>query len=142
MDEFEIRTYAAADEAALISLWRDCGLVVPWNNPAADISRKCADSPELFFVGELDGRLVASCMAGYDGHRGWIYYLAVSPELQRRGLASIIVAHAERALAATGCAKIDLMVRDSNHSVQAFYQSIGYAVDPVKVLSKRLVRDD
>ena len=116
--------------------------MVPWNDPAADIARKCADSPELFFVGEVDGGLVASCMAGYDGHRGWIYYLAVSPAMQRRGLASKIVAHAEAALAAAGCPKIDLMVRDSNHSVQAFYHSIGYVTDPVTVLSKRLVEDD
>lgn len=142
MSELSIRNYQTGDETALIALWRDCGLVVPWNNPAADIARKCADSPELFFVGESGGRLVASCMAGYDGHRGWIYYLAISPDMQRRGLASKIVAHAEAALAAIGCPKIDLMVRDSNHSVQAFYRSIGYGEDPVTVLSKRLVTDD
>ncbi len=141
MTNLLIRNYATADEAELIGLWRECGLVVPWNDPCADIARKCADSPGLFFVGEIDERIAASCMAGYDGHRGWIYYLAVAPRWQRRGLASQIVSHAEAALAALGCPKIDLMVRNSNHSVQAFYKSIGYGEDPVTVLSKRLIVD-
>jgi len=77
MGDFTIRTCQASDKTAVISLWQECGLVVPWNNPEADIARKLADSPGMFFLGELDSQLIASCMAGYDGHRGWIYYLAV-----------------------------------------------------------------
>ncbi len=141
-DDLIIERFAPADEPALVSLWQDCGLVVPWNNPSADIARKLADSPELFFVGKIRRQLVASCMAGYDGHRGWIYYLAVAPGMQRRGIAARLVAHAEAALAACGCPKIDLMVRNSNQSVLDFYQGIGYREDPVKVLSKRLVVDN
>jgi ribosomal protein S18 acetylase RimI-like enzyme len=141
-DNFVIDAYRPADEANMIALWQQCGLVVPWNNPLADIARKIADSPDLFFTGRIEGRLVASCMAGYDGHRGWIYYLAVLPEWRRHGLAARLVAHAESRLAELGCPKVDLMVRESNEAVIAFYRSIGYGPDPVRVLSKRLREDD
>ena len=141
-EAFRIETYQPADQAGMIELWRQCGLIVPWNNPLADIERKTADSPGLFFSGKIGAQLVASCMAGYDGHRGWIYFLAVLPAWQRRGLARRLVEHAESRLRELGCPKIDLMVRDSNHAVLAFYESIGYRPDPVKVLSKRLRQDD
>jgi ribosomal protein S18 acetylase RimI-like enzyme len=137
-----INTYRSDDEADMIALWQQCGLVVPWNNPIADIARKTADSPGLFFTGKIENRLVASCMAGYDGHRGWIYYLAVMPGWQRLGLAARLVEHAESRLAELGCAKVNLMVRESNREVMAFYQSVGYRKDPVTVLSKRLREDD
>ena len=142
MKNLVIRTYQHDDEAAVIELWRQCGLVVPWNNPHSDIARKCADSPQLFFVGVTATALVATCMAGYDGHRGWIYFLAVLPAEQRAGLAARMVAQAEASLAELGCPKIDLMVRDSNTEVLAFYQSVGYRLDPVRVLSKRLLEDE
>jgi len=142
MDEPVYRNYRNEDEAGVIALWRDCGLIRPWNHPQADIRRKCADSPELFFVGELDGALVASCMAGYDGHRGWIYYLAVAPELQRRGIASRLLGIAEAELRKLGCPKIDLMVRETNQQVIAFYRALGYGADPVAVMSKRLIDDE
>ncbi len=141
MDNITYRLYRDDDEAAVIELWRRCELLRPWNHPQADIRRKCADSRELFFVGERDGRLVASCMAGYDGHRGWIYYLAVAPELQRRGIASRLLAIAEAELCSLGCPKIDLMVRDTNQEVIAFYRALGYGDDPVAVMSKRLTDD-
>lgn len=142
MSKLQIRGYRTDDEAALIRLWRQCGLIVPWNNPQADIARKCGDSPDLFFVGTIDNNLVASCMAGYDGHRGWIYYLAVDDTLLRRGIATSMVRHAEAELLNRGCPKIDLMVRNTNQAVIAFYKSIGYADDPVVVLSKRLIEDE
>ena len=132
--DLDIDTCCEADHGDTIALWQACGLVVPWNNPEQDIARKCADSPELFFCGRADGRLVASCMAGYDGHRGWIYFLAVHPDYRRRGYAALLV---ER-----GCPKIDLMVRNSNDEVIEFYRAIGYDLDPVVVLSKRLRQDD
>ena len=142
MSKLHIRSYRNDDEAALIRLWQQCGLVVPWNDPQADIARKTADSPELFYVGTIDDSLVASCMAGYDGHRGWIYYLAVDDMLQRQGIATGMVRHAEAELLNRGCPKIDLMVRNTNQAVIAFYKSIGYTNDPVVVLSKRLVEDE
>jgi len=141
-DAFTIDRYRASDEAGLLALWQACALIMPWNNPYADIARKLADSPELFFVGRVGKRVAASCMAGYDGHRGWLYYLAVLPELRRRGYAAQLVAHSERKLRELGCAKIDLMVRNTNQAVIGFYQSIGYQQDPVVVLSKRLQVDE
>ena len=141
-DAFTIDCYHPGDEADLLALWQACGLIVPWNNPYADIARKTADSPELFFTGRIGERLVASCMAGYDGHRGWIYYLAVQSSLQRSGHAARLIAYCENKLRALGCPKIDLMVRNSNQAVIAFYQAIGYDLDPVVVLGKRLQADE
>jgi len=125
----------------MISLWQECGLIVPWNNPLTDIARKAADSPELFFTAKIEKRLVASCMAGYDGHRGWIYFLAVRPEWQRLGLAACLISQAETSLIELGCPKLELMVRETNTEVMAFYEAIGYQLDPVRVLSKRLQVD-
>ena len=142
MGELVCRAYRDDDEDDVIELWRRCDLLRPWNHPQADIRRKCDDSPELFFVGERDGELVASCMAGYDGHRGWIYYLAVAPELQRQGIASRLLAIAEAELYKRGCPKIDLMVRNSNQEVIEFYRALGYGDDPVAVMSKRLIEDE
>lgn len=135
------RTYRPDDEAGVIEVWRQCDLIRPWNHPQADIRRKYADSPALFFVGESDGAPVATCMAGYDGHRGWIYYLAVLPALQRRGIATKLVEIAEAELVKLGCPKIDLMVRNTNRAVIDFYKALGYGDDPVVVLSKRLIED-
>ena len=142
MKKLVIRTFCPDDEADVIDLWQQCGLVVPWNNPANDIQRKLSDSPDLFFVGLLGSELVASCMAGYDGHRGWIYFLAVKIAHQRQGFASRLVNHAEAALKHMGCPKIDLMVRNTNENVISFYRSVGYDTDPVVVLSKRLIKDE
>ena len=137
-----IRAYQSQDERELIRLWQACDLLVPWNNPYRDIERKCGDSPGLFFVGEFESELVASCMAGYDGHRGWLYYLAVLPGYRGRGFAKALVARAEQSLRALGCAKLELMVRDSNEGVISFYQGQGYEQEPVSVLSKRLLTDE
>ena len=141
MQNFSITIFQAGDEAAVIDLWRRCGLVVPWNHPGADIERKLADSPDLFFIGKLDREIIASCMAGYDGHRGWIYFLAVDPARGRKGFGSKLVAHAEARLRDIGCPKIDLMVRKANDGVISFYERLGYATDPVVVMSKRLIAD-
>lgn len=126
----------------MIALWRACGLVVPHNDPERDIARKRADSPELFLVAEAEEKIVGSCMAGYEGHRGWINYLAVHPCCQRRGLATQLMAAAEAALRALGCPKINLQVRRSNLAVRGFYESLGFAEDDVISLGKRLVRDE
>lgn len=99
------------------------------------------DSPQLFFVGELQSELVASCMAGYDGHRGWIYFLAVKNSQQRKGLATRLLSHVEAELIKLGCPKVELMVRKTNDRVISFYKSIGFDPDPVIVLSKRLIND-
>lgn len=134
----QVRRYQPADESAVISLWRRCDLVVPKNDPARDIALKIGWQPELFFVGEDDGRILATVMAGYEGHRGWINYLAVDPDVQRRGLGRLLMSVAEDALRATGCPKINLQVRSSNGAVVAFYRHLGYVVDEVISLGKRL----
>lgn len=136
-----IRPFQPADEAAVIALWEACGLLVPQNNPAADIARKLRVNPEWFLVGEMEGAVVASCMAGYEGHRGWINYLAVHPDHRRQSLARQLMEHAERLLRGAGCPKINLQVRKSNTAVIAFYESLGFSVDEVMSLGKRLQHD-
>ncbi|MDZ4404286.1 GNAT family acetyltransferase [Prosthecobacter sp.] len=136
-----IRPFQPSDEDTVIALWNACGLVVPQNNPVRDIARKLRVNPEWFLVGELGGEIVGTCMAGYEGHRGWINYLAVRPDHQRQGLARELMSHAEALLRAVGCPKINLQVRSTNTAVIAFYESIGFAVDDVVSLGKRLEHD-
>ena len=126
----------------MVQLWVDCGLVVAHNNPVRDIERKSKVNPEWFFVGELDGELIASCMAGYEGHRGWINYLAVSPRYQRCGYATEMMREAERSLADAGCPKIILQIRATNREVIEFYKSVGFTVDEVVCMGKRLEPDE
>jgi len=139
--ELVIRTFENADEAAVVALWRAAGLTRPWNDPHADIARKRTVQPELFLVGELAGEIVASAMAGYDGHRGSLYYLAVSPAQQRRGYARAIMADVERRLEALGCPKLNLMVRRDNTAALGFYARLGYDEQAVVTVGKRLIVD-
>jgi ribosomal protein S18 acetylase RimI-like enzyme len=142
MDNLTVRPYQPDDEKAVIQLWSECRLLVPQNNPASDIQRKLKVNPEWFLVGVIGSELVATCMVGYDGHRGWINYLAVSPSLQRRGLATRMMREAEKLLRTVGCAKINLQVRQHNHVAIKFYEKIGYSVDAVVSLGKRLEKDE
>jgi ribosomal protein S18 acetylase RimI-like enzyme len=137
----EIRPFQPSDETAVVDLWERCGLVRPWNDPHKDIQRKLAVRPDLFLVGVLQGEVVASAMAGYEGHRGWISYLAVSPEHQRTGLGRAIMSEAERLLREAGCPKINLQVRSTNLQVIEFYRSLGFLVEDVVNLGKRLEHD-
>jgi ribosomal protein S18 acetylase RimI-like enzyme len=138
----EIRPFQAADEAAVVTLWRRCNLVRSTNDPHKDIRRKLRVRPDLFLVGVVEGEIVASAMVGYEGHRGWFNYLAVAPEHQRKGFGRAIVEEAERLLRKEGCPKINLQVRTSNQNALEFYRSIGYAVDDVVSMGKRLERDE
>src|ERR671919_472220 len=106
----QIRPFEMQDEEAVVSLWQRCGLTQPSNDPRKDIRRKLAVRPDLFLVGVADGAVVATVMAGYEGHRGWINYLAVNPDHQRSGIARMLMAEAERLLRAAGCPKINLQV--------------------------------
>ncbi|MEH3087134.1 MAG: GNAT family acetyltransferase [Xylophilus ampelinus] len=151
-----IRPFRDADTEAVVGLWRACGLLRPWNDPYRDIDRKRAVQPELFLVGigedadprgvtgpggPVEGPVVASAMAGYDGHRGWLYYLAVAPGRQRLGHGRALVAHVERLLTARGCPKLSLQVRSGNASVIDFYRRLGYLQDEAVGLGKRLIPD-
>ncbi len=136
-----IRSFRAGDEAAVIGLWEACGLTRPWNDPRKDIARKLTVQPELFLVGEAGGAVVASVMAGYEGHRGWVNYLAVAPEHRRKGWGKALMQEVEKALAARGCPKINMQVRNSNTEAIAFYRRLGYVPDEAVALGKRLIPD-
>lgn len=136
-----IRTFDPKDTAAVIQLWRNCNLVMTHNDPHKDIERKLKVNPELFLVGELGGEIIASVMGGYEGHRGWLNYLAVSPGHRGKGYGRAIVRAVERLLDERGAPKINLQVRSTNTAVIAFYQALGYRVDEVISLGKRLVID-
>ncbi|HEY8025056.1 MAG TPA: GNAT family acetyltransferase [Burkholderiaceae bacterium] len=137
----KIRSFAHSDEAAVIDLWQRCGLTRPWNNPRFDIERKLTVQPELFVVGEKGGKIVACAMAGFDGHRGWLNYLAVDPACRFQGLGRQLMVHLEMQLQAIGCPKLNLQVRSGNEEALAFYRSLGYAVDDVVSFGKRLIAD-
>ncbi len=137
----EIRPFIADDEPAVIELWDRCGLLRPWNDPKRDIQRKLLVNPELFLVGLVENVVVATAMAGYEGHRGWINYLAVSPDCQRQGLGRAIMEAAEQRLCELGCPKINLQVRTGNQQVIDFYRQLGFQIDDVVSLGKRLEHD-
>lgn len=136
-----IRPYRESDLEAVVGLWRECGLVVAWNDPESDIRRKLQVQRDMFLVGMHGTGLVATVMAGYDGHRGWINYLAVKPEFQRQGLGRRLMEEAEARLIAAGCPKVNLQVRSSNTAAAAFYERIGYSSDDVLSMGKRFVKD-
>ncbi len=137
----KIRPYQETDRRALIQLWKRTELVAPQNDPGKDIDRKLQVDPDLLLVGDINGTVVASVMAGYEGHRGWINYLAVDPDFQRKGHGRQLMEAAESLLELRGCPKINLQVRNTNTDVIEFYTAIGYGDDQVIGLGKRLVHD-
>ena len=141
--DVSIRLFDPVDEDAVIALWDEAGLLRPWNDPRADIARKLAEQPELFFVAErADGELVGAVMAGYDGHRGWLNYLATSTAARGTGVGRALVEHAEAALLQRGCPKINLQIRAGNDAVAGFYRHLGYTVDETIDMGKRLIVDE
>ena len=142
LDHLVYRDYLPSDMRAVIGLWESCGLTRPWNDPQRDIERKLTDSNGAFWVVGQGGDVVASVMIGYDGHRGSINYLAITPRLQRSGLGAELMRRAEAFLIGLGCPKVSFCVRKDNDSVLSFYDSLGYVVDDVHFLGKRLIADD
>jgi len=136
-----VRQFKAQDTDQVIALWQECELTRPWNNPLLDIERKQQQDDSLFLVGELDNQLIASVMGGYDGHRGWMYYLAVSPKHRRCGYARELISHLEQKLIALGCPKLNLQIRTDNIAVQEFYHEIGFTEDATVSMGKRLIPD-
>jgi ribosomal protein S18 acetylase RimI-like enzyme len=120
----DIRPYSPQDENAVVELWRICNLTRPWNKARLDIERKLNVQAELFLVGLVNNRVVATVMGGYEGHRGWVNYLAVAPLYQRKGLGRQMMKAIENRLLAIGCPKINLQVRVDNLSTVSFYESI------------------
>jgi len=136
-----IRPFQTEDEDALVALWKMCELTVPWNNPHKDIARKLQVQPELFLVGILDNSLIATVMGGYEGHRGWINYLAVHQDFQGKGYGQEIMNSVETALREMGCPKINLQIRREDDKVASFYQKLGFTNDDVVSMGKRLEAD-
>lgn len=137
----KIRSFVQQDEDAVIRLWNACGLVRPWNDPKKDIQRKLTTQSELFLVVEKEGVVLGSAMVGYEGHRGWVYYLAVDPSCQGQGIGQALMQQAEHLLMERGCPKIQLLVRSNNSQVLDFYGKLGYETSDVVMLGKRLIPD-
>ncbi|MEW6674068.1 MAG: GNAT family acetyltransferase [Thermodesulfobacteriota bacterium] len=137
----EISEYREPERVEIIALWKRCELVAPQNDPNKDIDRKLKVNPELFLVGKLNGNIIASVMGGYEGHRGWVNYLAVDPDCRRLGYGRLLMGEIERRLRLLGCPKINLQVRETNVSVLKFYEAIGFAKEPIVSLGKRLEYD-
>ncbi len=137
----KIRAFQLTDRETVVQLWRECGLAVPHNSPDRDIERKMKVNPEWFLVGEVDGQVISTCMIGYEGHRGWINYLAVRPDMQRQGLGKQMMKYAEKLMIQAGCPKINLQIRSANQKVVQFYERIGYSQDPVVSMGRRLEQD-
>ena len=136
-----LRRCRPSDHDALVSLWSSCGLLRPWNDPRRDIERKLVHDPDGLLVLEADGCLAGSVMVGYDGHRGWVNYLAVDPAWQGRGLGRMLMDKAEQRLLALGCPKVNLQIRTSNEHAVAVYRHLGYGTDDVVSMGKRLLDD-
>jgi ribosomal protein S18 acetylase RimI-like enzyme len=134
-----IRTYQESDESAVVALWRQVlPDDAPHNDPADSIRRKLVVERHLFLVAELNGKVIGTVMGGYDGHRGWIYSVAVSPDHQRQGVGGNLLRKVEEELVAMGCPKVNLQVRSSNSEVIAFYDRHGYVVEERVSMGKRL----
>ncbi len=149
---FTSRSFTPGDRTRVARLWETCGLTRPWNDPYRDIDRKLDRNAELLLVGEAPasdaadgttttGRVVATVMAGYDGHRGWINYLAVDPDHRGEGHGRTMMEAAETRLLTLGCPKVNLQVRTDNPDAVAFYELLGYSVDPVVSMGRRLISD-
>lgn len=138
---FGIRTASHADRDAVVALWHAAGLTRPWNDPHRDLDRHSAVWPDLLLVAADGEAIVGTVMVAYDGHRGWLYYLASAPERRGEGIGRALVTEAERRLVALGCPKVQLMVRIGNEGVLGFYDALGYERFDIGMTGKRLIAD-
>jgi ribosomal protein S18 acetylase RimI-like enzyme len=134
-----ITQYESQFQNAVVDLWTKCGLIVPWNNPVEDIQRKLEFQPELFFIALCKGAVIGSVMVGYEGHRGWINYLAVVPRFQKRGYGKQLMTKAISELQKLGCGKVNLQVRTNNSLIIEFYQHLGFQIEDRINMGLRLV---
>ncbi|RZF60839.1 GNAT family acetyltransferase [Sphingomonas populi] len=137
-----IEAASAADAAAVVALWRDCGLTRPWNDPHADFALALGTATSTVLVARAGADVTGSAMVGFDGHRGWVYYLAVAPDRQRGGLGRALMAAAEAWLRARGVPKVQLMVREGNAAALGFYEALGLERQPVVVFGRFLEGDE
>jgi ribosomal protein S18 acetylase RimI-like enzyme len=137
----KIQTYSPEYEKEVIKLWEKCNLTRPWNNPKLDIERILKVYPGLFLIGLIDNTVIATVMGGYDGHRGWVYYLGVLSEYRRRGYGRMMMEAVTEKLLEIGCPKINIQVRGDNSEAIGFYESIGYSHEDRISMARRLVED-
>ena len=134
-----VRPFSEDDEPSVVALWTEVFAGdPPRNEPRGVISRKLGVQRELFLVGEFQGQVVGTVIAGFDGYRGWVYHLAVHPRCRRRGFGRELMREAEARLKALGCPKLNLQVRSSNAEVIAFYERLGYSIEDRASLGKIL----
>ena len=138
IDVLDIAAITDADVAAVAALWQRCGLVRPWNDPAADIALARSGGNADVLVGRAGNAIAATVLVGHDGHRGWVYYVAVDPDHQRKNFGRVIMAAAEDWLRARGIEKLQLLVRGDNTQVAAFYESLGYGEQKRVIYAKWL----
>ena len=134
----EFRPFREIDREHLVRLWSVCDLLRPWNEPNADIDTKVDRDPDGLIVLLEQERVIGSVMVGYEGHRGWVNYLAIHPDRRSQGLGTLLMTAAEKLLAAMGCPKVNLQIRTANRDVVGFYQRLGYELDGVVSMGKRL----
>jgi len=127
-----------ADGEAVIGLWKACGLTRPWNDPLSDFRLALSTESSTVLAARDGEAMVGTIMVGFDGHRGWVYYLAVDPKARRTGLGRALISAAEAWLVARGCPKVQLMVRQDNAEALGFYEALGLTPQPVMVLGRRL----
>ena len=141
LTELNIRTYEQEDLEDVLIVWKQCGLLRSWNNPKLDIQRKVNAQKNLFFVGEVTNKIIATAMFGYEGHRGWLNYFAVLPQFQKRGFGKHLLEFGETKLIERGCPKLNLQIRTENKQALNFYKAVGYSEDRAFSLGKRLIED-
>ncbi|AMA59540.1 GNAT family acetyltransferase [Bradyrhizobium sp. CCGE-LA001] len=138
MSALAIDAIGDADVEDVVALWQRCGLTRPWNDPHADIALARRRDNSTILLGRDDGAIVASVMVGHDGHRGWVYYVAVDPDCQKCGYGRVIMAAAEDWLRRAGIAKLQLLVRRENAQANAFYGSLGFELSTSVMFQKWL----
>jgi ribosomal protein S18 acetylase RimI-like enzyme len=136
-----IRELSASDVDAVTALWREVDLVRPWNDPEGDFRGALEGAASTVLGAEVDDVLVGTVMVGFDGHRGWLYYVAVAPAAQRGGLGTALTSRAEEWLKQRGAHKVQLMVRRGNDEPRLFYGELGYEPSDVTVFQKWLDSD-
>jgi ribosomal protein S18 acetylase RimI-like enzyme len=137
----KIQPYTPEYETAVIELWRKCNLTRPQNNPKKDIERKLKVNPELFLVGVEGGKVIATAMGGYEGHRGWVNYVGVDPDYQKKGVGRQMMGAIEKKLLERGCPKLNLCVLKDNTGAIKFYEELGFIKDDCILMGKRLIPD-
>ena len=141
MNKYNITIFEDKHRTQVIDLWKKCNLIKSWNDPNKDIDRKLKVNDSLFLIVEFNKVIIGSAMIGYDGHRGSLYYLAVDPKHQRKGVGKMLMKEIEKRLIEVGCPKINIFIRNSNIEVKEFYQSIDYEEQNCLVYGKRLIPD-